>query len=236
MMNVSVEKIQCAGYSISADWYNSDTADKSLLLIPGYQSRRERQADFASRVAMKGLNVLVIDYSGHGDSPIKLQNTRPAQHLLETVCAFEWLEQKTSKDRISVMGTSYGAFQAAYLSLYRDFSKLVLRTPALYRPEDMYTPSTAVDRQEAADVYRKDVHAIAKHPLFNQAKVFDGQSLVVVHSEDEDIPKETTDAYIDAFKAETYIATGFRHWSRDPANTPGMLEVHQEKIAEWIAS
>ena len=233
-MNMTEIQIPCPSYEIAADWYQNG-CDRTLLVIPGYQSSKRRQSGLILAVALRhGFNALVLDYSGHGDSPIDISDTRPAQHLMETVCAFDWLSQQWPNQRISLMGTSYGGFQAAYLTRYRDFSRLVLRTPAIYPPEYMYTLSEDIPRAEIAQTYRKDAEAISRHPIFTQEAQFTGSALVVVHELDEDIPPATSNAYIDEFNAETYIGSGMMHWSGDPANPEGALEASYAAIGAWL--
>lgn len=233
-MSVKEELIDCTGYQIAGDFYEVEGSERALLILPSYRSEKSNQEDFASGIALRGISVLTINYSGQGNSPIELKNTTPALHLLETVTAFDWLTANNC-GRVSVMGASYGGFHGAWLSQYRDFERLVLRTPALYLPRDMYTRSTDIDRETTAKVFRKDKDAVAVHPLFTNDNVFNGDTLVVVHGEDEDVPPETTDRYIEFFGAEVYVAEGFRHWSRDPANPPGMLKVHQDAVANWVS-
>ena len=227
--------IPCTGYSIAADWYEGADPTKILLVLVGYSSTKERNADLTVAIASKAnTNALVIDLSGHGESPFELDATRPAQHLLEAVAAFDWLRNAYPEATISVMGTSYGGFLAAFLTRFRDFEKLVLRTPAIYRPEDLYSVHADIDKELTGKGYRKDGDAVAKHPLFMQDALFKGPTLLVVHSEDEVVPTETTDVFEKAFSAETYIAEGFRHAFRDPANPQEKLVEYQNTIANWL--
>lgn len=234
IMNKIEQQVPCPGYSIAADWYENG-GNETLMIVPGYQSSKARQGELVSAVALKhNFNALVIDFSGHGNSPFALSETRPAQHLLEAICVFDWLAQEKPEQKISLMGTSYGAFQLAYLSRFRDFRKLVLRTPAIYRPEDMYTLSGSIPRQDIAEAYRKDSQALSHDPLFLQKPTFTGETLVVVHDKDEDIPTATSDIYIKSFNADVYVAEGMHHWSHDPANSTGALEASFTAISEWL--
>jgi len=226
-------QVPCKGYDITADWYESES-DNIVLVLPGYMSRKERQVDLASAIAVKGANVLVADLSGHGTSQIPLEATTPAQHLMETVCTLDMLAKEHPGKRVSVMGTSYGAFLAAYASRFRDFHRLLLRTPAIYRPQDLYTSSTVIDRKYTAEVYRHDITVVSQHPLFRQEPVFTGETLVVVHAEDEDVPQATSDVYVQAFDAQSFVVPGFRHSSHDPANPPGDMDAYRDRIAAWL--
>ncbi len=237
---MSTIQITCTGYTIFADWYEGTDKNKLLLVLPGYTSTRANQKDFASAVVKRtGMSVLVIEYSGHGDSPFELKDTRPAQHFLEVVCAFDWLKNQYPNAGISVAGSSYGGFLGTQLTKYRTFEKLVLRAPAIYKPGDFYNTwaSRLLDEEKyhiESQMYRQDTEALAKHPLLARASAFSGKTLVVVHENDELVPRQTTDAYINAFGAESFIATGFSHGVRQSPVSEEQIEAYQDRIADWL--
>lgn len=233
-------QIQCTGYSIAADGYDGANSNKILLVLPGYTSTKARQKEFVeAMVEQTGTAALVIDYSGHGESPFELKDTRPAQHFLEVICAFDWIRAQRPDAEISVTGSSYGGFLATQLTKYREFKNLVLRAPAIYRPEEFYNPWAMRLNDEQNYVksmlqYRSDAEALAGNPLLGRAGNFTGRTLVVVHENDELVPRETTDAYIQAFHADSFIAEDFTH-SIDPLKvTKSEVWDYQIRIAEWL--
>lgn len=223
------------GYDIAADWYQNGDNESIVLILPGYTSTKKRYEDFiAHTLPEAGMSALVIDYSGHGESPFELNDTHPAQHFLEVIYAFDWLRAEYPKAKISVIGTSYGGFHAAHLTRYRDFKKLILRAPAMYQPKDFYSLQADIDRDFTSRVFRKDAVAVAKHPLFFQQSVFTGRTFLVVHERDEDVPTQTTDAYTKAFDATVYIARGFKHSMSDPDNPQSGFTEYYSVIAKWL--
>ena len=229
-------EIPCVGYSIAADLYES-TSDQILLVLPGYSSNKKNQKELVEAlIELTGTSALVIDYTGHGKSPFDLPELTPAQNFLEVITAFDWIKENYPNKIINVMGNSYGGFLAAQLIKYRAFNKLVLRVPAIYSPQDFYTKWKNIDREDAAENLRRDVEALANHPLFGSASNFKGKTFVVVHGKDELVPKETTDAYIKAFNADMYLAEGFSHRFGDNLHDPDKVSAYQEAIAEWLKS
>ncbi len=234
-MNISNVEIPCLSYSLAADWYDAGKTDHILLAYMGYVSSKERNRDFLLALGEKAdMSILAVDLSGHGESPFVIDETSPAQHVLETVAVFDWLQKKYPEAKIAVIGTSYGGFLAAYLSKYRDFGKLILRTPAIYLPSDLYMLQSDIDRDYTSKVYRKDQKLVANHPLFKQPNVFTGSTLVVTHELDEDIPKETSNVYKAAYKADEYLVPGFKHSMRDAQNPQEVLVPYQDTIANWL--
>ncbi len=222
-------------YAIAADWYGGGNPTRILLTIVGFGSTKARNAEFIAEISERtGMSGLALDLSGHGESPFELDDTKPAQHLLEVTAAFDWLRSTYPEAKISVMGTSYGGYMAAWLTRFRNFDKLVLRTPALYKPEDFYSPHRLIHKSDELVAYRKNTRLIARNALFLQNPVFDGKTLLVIHSNDEDIPTETSNLYQENFAAEIYTAQGFVHGFRDPRNPQEGLEPYRATIATWL--
>ena len=226
-------QIDCVGYSIAADWHEGAFTDNVLLVLPGWTSSKQQQTDLTNHVVgATGTSALVIDYTGHGESPFNAMDVRPAQHFLEVITAFDWIRQQYPNAKISVMGNSYGGYMAATLTEYRDFKNLVLRVPAIYTVRDFYSLNKDIDRQNER-LYREDQAFLDAHPLFTNALKFGGRTLVVWHELDEYVPKETTDKYIKSFNADSYFAKGWKHAFNKEAPLEEQLQ-YKNAISDWL--
>lgn len=240
MTEVIETRIECLGYSIIADWYEGRTTDEIILFLMGSTSTRKRQQEIVSAIVEKtGRSTLVIDYSGHGESPFELEDIRPVQHLMEAITSYDWIRCAHPSAKISIVSASYGAFLAAHLINYRSVEQLVLRVPAIYAPEALYDlwGGRLEDKEKygvAIEAYRTNIHALKIHPILIKAKSFKGRSMVVVHGDDELIPVETTDAYTEAFDADTYVAQGFKHAVSHSNPTEAQMMAYQDAIANWL--
>lgn len=226
--------VPCIGYTVRADLYKSAGHGPVVLNLIGRTSNRKKQhyVDFSNRMAIeKDATSLVFDYSGHGDSPFDFKDLSPAQHFLEVVNVFDWLKKEYPSKEFIVVGSSYGGFMATQLTKYRKFNKLILRAPAIYKPSDFYTRAGDEDKV-ATDTLRKDKVALAKHPLLARASSFKGETLLVVHENDEIIHKPTTDAYANAFNSDVIIESDISH-SLDSA-TPEQVLKYFDDIIKWI--
>ncbi|HVX58652.1 MAG TPA: alpha/beta fold hydrolase [Candidatus Saccharimonadales bacterium] len=231
-MKVESFDIDCLGYKLDADYYDNG-GDKVLLSLIGWTSEKGRYKDILEGICRRtGMDALVFDYSGHGTSKFPIEKTRPAQHFLEVICAYDWLKENRPGKEIVVMGASYGGYMAALLSQHRPVSRQVIRAPGLYKPEDFY--SYAPDwRKDTLYEYRQNPKLVEANQLFEDAKSYKGRTLVVVHEKDEQIPRVVTDAYIKAFDADVYLAEGLMH--SFGVNPPrGKVERYQEAISEWL--
>lgn len=231
--------IDCAGYSIAADWYTG-SAEKIAIFLMGFTSTRSRQEDLIRAiVASTGMSALVIDYAGHGDSPFDLKDIRPAQHLLEVIYTFDWVTKQYPDADISVVSSSYGGYLATQLTQYRQFKNLILRAPAIYRPETLYDPwnkrfSDETAYRDEIMAYRNNRDLLVLHPALTNAKNFQGNTLVVTHENDEIIPKLTTDVYAETFTADTYIARKFAHAVSQSPLTEHEIAEYQAYMSQWL--
>lgn len=233
-------EIECTGYSILADWYEGRAVDQVILILMGFTSARSRQAEFTDYIVKAtGASALVIDYSGHGDSPFVLEETRPAQQVLEVICAYDWIKINHPNAKVSVIGNSYGSFLATHLVHYRKVENLVLRAPAIYKPDAIYDLWSLRLKDEEAYrksivSYRTDWNELNKSPLLQDVSKLVKRTLVVIHENDEIIPRQTSDAYIQAFKADSFIAEGFSHAvSQSDISKEQRIE-YQDRIASWL--
>lgn len=228
--------IPCTNYTIQADWHKGASTDQIILTFVGFGSSKKSNHDFMAKiVAATGMSALVVDLSGHGKSPFDVDDTTPAQHLLEATKVYDWIRMQYPNSVVHVMGTSYGGFIAAYLTRFREIKKLVLRTPAIYEPSMFYTEHRNIDKILVRK-YRRDSEAVKRHPLFLQSALGSPLALLVIHGSDGSIPAQTTDVYGNAFKAVRYVADGFAHAFRDPSNPQDHLEEYYCAITDWITS
>ena len=221
-------------YALQADWHDGQSSDQIILTFVGFGSSKKSNHDFAAKlVEMTGASALVIDLSGHGESPFDINETTPAQHLLEATKAYDWLKQNYPDSNVYVMGTSYGGFIAAYLTRFREVSKLVLRTPAIYEPSMFYTMHQDIDKLLVRE-YRRDSEQLKRHSLFLQSPIITPSTLLVIHGNDASIPTQTTDVYGEEFSATSYTAKGFVHAFRDPSNPKDNIDEYFSTIANFI--
>lgn len=230
--------IPSQGYELAADWYDGDNGEVLLVLV-GYASSKQNYQDMITAIVEQtGTSALVLDYRGHGESPLTLGEVSPEQNLADVLAAYDWIAATYPNAVINVMGTSYGGFLGVQLLAARKIHNLVLRAPAIYRPEELSEPwSTRLANEAAyrstARVYRTNKDALREHPLFAAVGAnLSGRALVMVHEYDELVPHETTDAYVHALNADAHMASGFMHAFN--SGSPEDKAVYVQEIITWL--
>jgi hypothetical protein len=83
--------------------------------------------------------------------------------------------------------------------------------------------------------YRTDQIRLKSNPLLaTEDSPFQGRTIVVVHENDETIPRQTSDAYIEAFNADSFIAKGFSHAVSQSDISAEQLNDYHEQISSWL--
>ncbi len=225
-------EIDCVSYSIAADLYDNGR-DKIMLVLPGWTSTKASYETFVSYIVDETkMSALVIDYTGHGESPFDAMEIRPAQHFLEVIASFDWLSEHYPQAEISVIGTSYGGYMAVQLTKYRDFANLILRVPSILAPRSFYSLNKNINREQER-LNRRDREFLNSHPLLSRASKFKGKTLVLWHELDDAVPKRTTDKYIEIFKADSYLAKGWQHSFNNEAPEQEQI-TYKKTITDWL--
>lgn len=234
MINLQEISINCVGYAIKANLYETNS-DYILLNLIGYSSNKDKYKDFIEYIVdSTGISAITIDYSGHGKSPFELENITPAQNFLEVITTFDWIRKKFPEKDIYVMGASYGGFLATQLTKYRSFKKLVLRVPAIYKPKNFYTTWGDYEIEEGL-AYRETAEKLVDHPLLKRASKFEGDTFVITHELDDVCPVNSTNAFVEAFKADHWVAKGFKHGFGESDITSDQRIEYYKKVSDWLA-
>lgn len=226
-------KIQNIGYELCADWYGTDK-DQVVLVLPGFTSTKKKYEDLVSHlVEGTGFSALVLDYAGHGESPFVLDELSRADNFSDVVTAFDWLVKNHGNKKITVLGTSYGGFHAAYLTKFRKFQSIIFRVPASYPEETLYTKIGDMKDAHSED-YRNNPDNYVDHWLFTHADSVKGRALVITHEFDTVCPPVATRPFADAFGADTWEAPGFKHGFGDSDVTEQQVQDYYKKLTDWI--
>lgn len=173
----------------------------AALLIHGWISTQERMFSLAEGLTSKGYICLTIDLAGHGRSSGDIQTISRAEHMADTIAAYDFLANQPGVDakQIGVSGSSYGAYLATFLTGQRGLSWLVLRVPALYPNEGEDLPATFFNRDDPStrSIRENSIEAKSNNTL-NTLSEFMGDVLVVESENDEQVPHQTIQNYLDA--------------------------------------
>jgi len=205
-----------------------------VLWLQGFTSTIEGHTEGVIRMA-EATNTAhaLLNYAGHGDHPIKLDDATRKQQLDEVVAVYDELVN-LGYTKIMASGGSFGAYMAALLSGKRKLQSLTLRAPAYYPDEEFETPykdtiskTRRNDRAFYKDIVEKDTdnHAV------QAVRDYDGQVSVLEHSKDEVIHPSIPQAYFSAAKCGSYILIPGAHHSPKTMSNP---KHYYDLIEMWL--
>lgn len=226
-------RIQNVGYTLAADWYET-SKDRVMLVLPGYKATKQKYEGLVSALVERtGYSALVLDYSGHGESPFDINDLSRADNFSDSVAAFDWLVDNYGDKKITVIGSSYGGLHAALLTKYRSFDQVVFRVPGAYPEESFYTKIRGIKDLHAKE-YRSNPENFVNNWLFTNADNVKKRALVVTHEFDTVCPPVATTPFVNAFNADTWEAPGFIHGFGESDVSEQQLQDYYKHIADWI--
>lgn len=203
-----------------------------VVFYHGRGSSRKRYLEISKQFAEKGIMALAFDFRGCGESDGIFKEQTQRMGIDDARAGLEFLlKQNVDKNRIGVMGTSFGGFVAAILMAEFDSVKsLVLRAPAIF-PEEIMDINVADLRVYSYIDRKKWLNSIA----YNGISKFKG-NLLVIQSEKDDVVKDWIvknyyDRAENALKRELFVQKGAGHSLHA---TPDSLKEFYELTFNWF--
>lgn len=184
---------------ISATLITPDKVTKplpALLFIHGWRSNKSGNVKRAEELSKRGFISLCIDLRGHGESEGSIEEFSRKDHLEDIKNSYEYLKKlnQVNKEKIGIVGASYGGYLAAVAVNDLNFSRLVLRVPALYFDNDF---SIQTDKLINGDTKAfKSWGLTPKNSLaLKGVKNFKGNILLIEAEKDTVIPHQVIENY-----------------------------------------
>lgn len=131
----------------------------AVLFVHGWQSNQTGYFPRAEAVAKEGAICLTFDLRGHGQNAGNLKTFSRKAHLEDVLSAYDFFASlpEINKNKIGVVGASYGGYLASILTSKRKIRWLVLRAPALYENMDFDLPTASLIEQKGEDIFRQKI-------------------------------------------------------------------------------
>lgn len=205
----------------------------AVLFIHGWSSNESGYAKRAEPLVKLGYVCLTFDLLGHGNSTGNLETVTLNENISATVAAYDFLasQENVDKDKISVVGTSYGGYLASVLASKRKIGSIVLRVPAIYT--DDYS-SKAKDSMQSMRL-AKEGEGPRNNIALNSISAFRNRILLITAEHDQVIPHRIIELIIKTAKPESLkhvVIKGADHQFSNP-------EWQEEFIAlliEWFGT
>lgn len=213
--------------------------DWAILWLQGFYSTIEGHHEGCQRISDSTNTALaVLNYAGHGNHPVVLEDATRQQQLDEVTIVYDELVNR-GYAKVIVIGGSFGAYMATLLLETRSPQVIVLRAPANYKDEEItlpYKETTEAIDGEAKDLYRQSIDSNYSNRAIEAVRRFEGSTYVIEHGSDKTILKNIPQSYFSAAQQGNYILIpGLEHSPKlmdNPQKYFGIIERWIEVIVE----
>lgn len=211
------------------------TANPAILFLHGWTSSEIGYKPRAEALAKLGFICLTFDLRGHGKSDGKLEDFSINDHLKDAVAAFDFLasQENADKNKIGVVGASYGGYLASILSSKRSVKWLTLRAPAIY-PDGNFNRSTVSVLKDETKFFNEMGSGDKNNSACRAISKFNGNILIIESKNDEIIPHKIIEAYINCVKDKNLLT----HKVIKNADHPLLKEEYKKEfikiMVDWL--
>lgn len=240
-MRKTKTQIEVEDSELAGSIFEPDTGWPGILFVHGWAGSQHRDEERSRVISRFGCICLTFDMRGHGLTSSVLSEVSRADNLADLCSAYDVLAAHPRVDptSIAVVGSSYGAYLATYLTASRPVRWLAMRVPALYRDKGWETPKSALDRQDL-QLYRSRLVPPRDNGALRHCRNYRGDVLLVESESDHLVPHTTIASYLSSFvKARSLthrIIAGADHALSDPASRRSYDDILIRWLREMVLS
>ena len=210
--------------------------DWAVLWLQGFGSTVEGHTEGIARLAdATGTTFAVLDYAGHGNNPINLDDATRAQQFAEVLAVYDELVEQ-GYNKIVAIGGSFGGYMAALLAGERSLQTVVLRAPAIYNDAEFnlsYSKTVSSRSENEPDPWRISVTSNTQSVALDNIRDFVGSTYIMEHELDETVSKNVPQAYVAVAQNPNYILIeGCKHSPKFMSNPEKYFEI----IERWLTT
>lgn len=216
-----------------------------VLIVHGWRGDQLGKSKMiAITSAQEGYIAMTFDMRGHGETAGNIAELSFDDYMDDLRSAFDELSHISGIDskRITIVSTSFSSYLAVLLSQERPVHSLVLRSPGNYRDEDVLSQSSssAMDLVEKKRTETYAWRSRKQEPNNNRAlnaiHRFQGDILLVAASNDEFIPNQTIQNFIDSVSDKKHLTTHIIEGASHTLKEESSVEEFKRVLSDWLRS
>jgi esterase/lipase len=183
-------KLTAGNEELSGAIYSAQDKSPNFVFMHGAgKGGKFRIFPYLEFLMQKGLSVLAFDFSGHGDSTGKLNESSLEKRMNE---ARSVIDKYADQKNLTLSGSSMGGYIALKLLDFYDVKNLILFCPAIY---DRKALKAQFD-EKFTNIIREE-NSWQNTDIAESLNKFKGNLLIVIGQKDNIIPKNVIDFIYD---------------------------------------
>ncbi len=207
----------------------------AALFLHGWRSEPERNYDLGKELSEDEFMSLVFSMRGHGKEGGDPNNFSRKDFLEDAMAGYDVLanDRRVDPERISVIGSSFGAYLGALLTKERKVQNLILRAPANY-------PDQGFDQKRILEDKKSIMEWRGKKASWNEVRSlaslhgFQGKVLIVESGKDEIISSQTIESYEEAVPKDNLSHIVMEDALHTISKDPDQARNFNRIVREWI--
>ena len=168
-----------------------------ILFVHGWGASQHECLAPARAAAELGCFCLIFDLRGHGLTKHQRATVSREDNLRDVIAAYDLLARRSGVDvsALGIVGTSYGGYLAALVTMLRQPSYLALQAPAIYRDPNWFLPKLKLHEDPELVVYRRRIVAWNDNRALQACAAFRGDVLIIESEQDVVVPHPVAESY-----------------------------------------
>lgn len=211
--------------------------NSTILFVHGWTSEKERSYQYAEALTKLGYICFLFDMRGHGKSEGDIKAFTIAEFLEDVDAAYDYLIclDGVNKDKISVIGSSFGGYLITLLSEKRSVMSLAMRVPADYPNED-FNKIKATSSHENDEImkWRRQERQPTETYALEALNKFNGDVLIIEAEFDDAVPHETIENYKNAVKDKNKLSYVFMKGASHSIKDGKFKDEVERILVDWF--
>jgi pimeloyl-ACP methyl ester carboxylesterase len=206
-----------------------------VLFVHGWGGSQEQDMARAQDIAQLGCICFTFDLRGHARHDDRRGSVTRSDGLADVLAAYDFLAAQEQVDRsaIAVVGTSYGGYLAALLTMQRPVAWLALRVPALYPDDHWEVPKAQLPRDEIVR-YRSHFRTGHHDRALAACEAFGGDVLIVESEHDDYVPHAAISSFMAAFQRTNSFSYRILKGADHALQDDNCRKAYNDLLLTWI--
>ena len=235
--------VQGDGYIIKGRIYGKADGDQprpAILFLSGWNpgSQTWTTSDIHAYYCARKLNITCMTIALRGMGSVgSIKALTRADFLKDVIAGYDYLVESkgVDKDRISIVGESFGAYMACILSTKRAIKSIALRVPTDFPDEGFEDIPQEKSAGLLSREWKKQEHRFTESRALHGLHNFQGKILLVASELDEFVPYQTTKNYLEAVNESAMVEYIMMRASRHALMNPIKLYNFMKFQSEWLS-